>query len=243
MRLRRVFVAAPLHAGEALILPAAAAQHLVRVLRLGEGDEVVLFNDTGREFPSRIASVDRHGLRADVLACRERDLESPLAITLVQGICRGERMDWVVQKATELGASRIIPVLTSRSVVRLRGSRADRRLTHWQAVARSACEQSGRNRVPIIDQPASLETCLAQLPPAGLLLLLAPESRARLADHDQPVSTISLLVGPEGGLSPAEIELASELGFRSVRLGPRILRTETAAVTAIALVQARWGDL
>ncbi|HET7755962.1 MAG TPA: 16S rRNA (uracil(1498)-N(3))-methyltransferase [Steroidobacteraceae bacterium] len=248
MRLTRVYVDAPLASGERIRLEGGAASHVTRVLRLRVGEALVLFNGAGGEF---LGSIDKaHGGEVTVgigeHVAVER--ESPLALTLAQGISRGERMDLVVQKATELGVSHLVPLLTERSVVRLEAQQADRRLNHWRAIAIGACEQSGRNRLPQVSTPLGLRDFLhrpgAPAPgsTAGSRLLLSPEATRRLAELERPAGPVTVLVGPEGGLADTEAEAAVAAGFTPVRVGPRVLRTETAAIAAITLLQREFGD-
>ncbi|MBS0380444.1 MAG: 16S rRNA (uracil(1498)-N(3))-methyltransferase [Proteobacteria bacterium] len=243
MRLSRVYVDAPLGSGARVQLTGSAAGHVVRVLRLRAGDAVTLFNGTGTEFAGRIESA--RGTEVHVLVGEDRQIrrESPLPLTLAQGVSRGERMDMVVQKATELGATDLVPVLTERSVVKLDAAQAARRLTHWRAIAIAACEQSGRNRPPGLTAPQSLKDLLAQAPAEATRLVLTPSSRLRIPDVPPPKHGVWVLIGPEGGLTEEEQERAVAAGFIGVRLGPRILRTETAAFAALTLLQREFGDL
>jgi 16S rRNA (uracil1498-N3)-methyltransferase len=248
MRLTRVFVDAPLAPGALLALPDGPAQHLARVLRAKAGDALVVFNGQGGEFTAEIESLQRNGVtvRVGVHATVER--ESPLETTLLQGIARGEKMDQILQKATELGVTRMVPVLTARSNVRLDADAAARKQRHWQGVVVAACEQCGRNRVPTVLAPVNLAAALTQVA-SSQRLLLAPDAGARplrallkQAPAQAPQS-IALLVGPEGGLDPVEIALAAQAGFAACRLGPRVLRTESAALAALAALQALAGDM
>jgi 16S rRNA (uracil1498-N3)-methyltransferase len=232
--------------GAELDLPDTAGHHATRVLRLGVGDAVVLFDGRGGEHDAAITRVHRNDVTVRVTGFREVDRESPLAVTLVQGISSGDRMDITLRKAVELGVAAIVPVATERSVVKLRDERADRRRQHWQALAIAACEQCGRNTVPAVAEPVDFRTWLAELPKAPgaqSRIALAVGGETRLADVPKPADDVLLLVGPEGGLSPEEAALASTRGFTPVRMGPRILRTETAAVVAMAAMQTLWGDL
>lgn len=243
MRIPRIHVPMELQTGHELTLPEAATNHLVRVLRLREGAALTVFDGRGHEHYASIARL--HGSTVvvqvgDALAPRG---ESPLPITLVQGISRGERMDWTLQKATELGVSRIVPVLTARSVVRLDDRQAAKKQEHWQQVVISACEQSGRTLVPEVAMPLSLRDYLAKLTATASRLLLNPEGADSLAGLSTLAGPVELLIGPEGGLDDDEIRIAQQAGFMSVRLGPRILRTETASVVALSVLQAMWGDL
>ncbi len=240
----RLFVDRPLAAGAEITLGDDAARHVGRVLRCRPGDALTLFDGSGAEFAGSLASVGRRGVVIRLAERRDVSVESSLGITLIQGVARGDRMDTVVQKATELGVRRIVPLLSEFSVVRLDAERAEKRRQHWQRVAASACEQCGRNVLPSIDPPVSLPELLAAAIPANAarLLLLPSAPTALPAAADGP-GAVELLVGPEGGLSDDEIELATSRGYRPVSLGPRILRTETAAIAALTVAQALWGDL
>ena len=245
MRLTRVYVDATLAVGSRVALGEAASSHLTRVLRAGAGDACVLFNGDGRDRDARIVCAGKRAAEVEVLACRELQNESPLRIVLLQALARGEKMDWVVQKATELGVHAIVPVASERSEVRLDGERADRRVAHWRQVAIAACEQSGRALLPRIEAPRALaDAAKRAADPAALCLLLDPESGATPASL-QPAAagTIAIAVGPEGGWSPRDVGVLRDAGFRGLRLGPRVLRTETAGVAAIAALQALHGDL
>ncbi|MCC7258733.1 MAG: 16S rRNA (uracil(1498)-N(3))-methyltransferase [Gammaproteobacteria bacterium] len=242
MPLRRIFSDEPLQGSATVTLHGDAAGHVQRVLRLRRGDAVVLFDGSGSDFEGEITALARDAVTVAVGVGREVVSESPLAITLLQGVCRGTRMDTVVQKATELGVAEIRPVLTSRSVVRLDEARGERRQSHWQRVAVAAAEQSGRSRVPAVAEAAPLEAALAAVTSCPTRLLLDPMGAA-LRDMAIAPGALALLVGPEGGLAPEEVRLAGDCGFRPVRLGPRILRTETAPLAALALLQFLAGDL
>ena len=243
MRLTRSFVDRPLRAGDTLALPAAAAAHLVRVLRLQPGDACVLFNGDGHDYDARLVSVGKREVRAEVVAARRTDNESPLAITLVQGIARGEKMDWILQKATELGVAAIVPVASERSEVRLDGERADKRATHWHEVVVAACGQSGRATVPPVSAPQPLTTAVARLPAGARRLLLDPQAAHGLDAGVAAADGIVLAIGPEGGWSVRDLATLRDHGFAGLRLGPRVLRTETAGLAAIAALQALHGDL
>lgn len=236
----------PLAAGTQADLPERVAHHASRVLRLRRGDGLTLFNGCGGEYAARIVGSERSRVTVEVLEWRASERESPLSITLVQALQTGEKMDLTVQKAVELGVRRIVPVISRRSVVRLADQRAVRRLEHWRGVVVAACEQCGRNQLPELLAPESLENWLARSAEPGVLrLLLAPTGRQSLTSMPTPTADqrIELLVGAEGGLAPEEIEMASLGGFLSVRLGPRILRTETAGLAALTAIQFLWGDL
>lgn len=244
MRVNRAFVDAPLSPGASVELPESAAAHLVRVLRLQPGDACVLFNGDGHDYDARISAAGKRGAQAQVLAARAVGKESPLRITLVQGIARGEKMDWILQKATELGAAGVVPVSSERSEVRLEGERAAKRLAHWRSVVVAACEQSWRARVPQVATVQPLAAALAALPASGARLMLDPDATDTLATLPDPRGEgVVLAIGPEGGWSPRDRGTLAEAGFTGLRLGPRILRTETAGIAAIAALQVRFGDL
>lgn len=243
MRLTRVHVDLPLHTGAELLLPAEAASHLLRVLRLRQGDACVLFNGDGHDYHARLLEGDKRQARVRIDQARPVDNESPLRITLVQALARGEKMDWVLQKATELGVAAFVPVDSERSEVRLDGARAEKRLAHWRSVVTSACEQSGRARVPPVAATAALANALAQLAPGGTRLWLDPFADASLSTLADPeAANVVLAVGPEGGWSARDRAQLQEAGFNGVRAGPRVLRTETAGLAALAALQARFGD-
>lgn len=243
MRLTRVFVEQPLVSGKGVGIPEQAGLHLTRVLRLDAGAPVILFDGSGGEYA---ATLERDGKKvwARVGAFTAGERESPLDITLLQGVARGERMDLIVQKATELGISRIVPVLAERSVVKADAKQRERKREHWQAVAVAACEQCGRNRVPDVSEPRSLGDAIAALPADSARCLLS-------ADGDETLTAfvtrsrgrpLVLLIGPEGGTADNEDRYARANGFIACRLGPRILRTETAGLAALATLQAIAGD-
>jgi len=243
MRLSRVYVEAPLTAGERVELQGNAANHIARVLRLGAGDPLTLFDGRGGEYAARIAELRGAKVAADVSEHRAIERESKLELTLLQGIARGDRMDTIVQKATELGVTRIVPVATERSVVKLARDTAHRKHAHWLAIAIAACEQCGRNRLPQIAQPqAFVDAARANTLPSQLRLMLAPGAHATLLTIASAAASIALLIGPEGGLSALETEIAARAGFMACSVGPRILRTETASLAAIAALQAVAGD-
>ena len=242
MRVTRVFVDAALSAGATVVLPESAATHLVRVLRLQLGDACVLFNGDGNDYDARINSIGKRSVDAAVVGERTVDNESPLRITLVQGIARGEKMDWILQKATELGIHAIVPVGSERSEVKLDAERAGKRLVHWRSVVVSACEQCGRARVPEVAAVQTLQAALSDLPVAPRFLL-DPEATQSIEGIPQPLVSCVLAVGPEGGWSPRDRDVLHQAGFSGLRLGPRILRTETAGIAAIAALQSRFGDL
>lgn len=245
MRLTRLYVAQTLTTGRTLTLAGSAASHLTRVLRARAGEPLILFNGEGGEYAARILGQAGGKVTVEVGVHEASERESPLMLTLAQGVARGERMDLVVQKATELGVARLVPILSERSVVRLTAAQAQRKLEHWRAVAVAACEQSGRNRLPQIAAPQALHEFLAAeraTEAASLRVLLCPDGARQLSELPRS-SSASVLVGPEGGLTAEERERALAAGFLALRLGPRVLRTETAALAAVALVQRELGDL
>ena len=223
-------------------LPPAASHHALRVLRLDVGDAVTLFNGEGGEYAGRIAGTDR-GVRVQLAEWQSVERESPLELVLAQALPAGDKMDWVVQKAVELGVARIQPLLAARSVVRLSGERAVKRVAHWRSVAASACEQCGRNRVPELAPILDLRQWLGRLPPENQLqrMLLAPQGGRR--PRALAGNRFLLLVGPEGGLDMEEAAAARLAGFADLSLGPRILRTETAGPAALAALGACCGDI
>lgn len=255
MRLTRVFIDGALSAGGLVELARETAAHLVKVLRARSGDELVLFNGDGREYSGTIETVRGSRVSASIGAARSSDRESPFQLTLVQCVPRGDRMDFIVQKATELGVARIVPVLSQRSVVRLDAAQAASKQAHWRAVAVSACEQCGRNRLPTLETPQPLLGYLGGLQPrepsGGFLrLVLEPErvghasQAAQSIDVDDPVAAgAQIAIGPEGGFAPEELEAFDLSAFARLGMGPRVLRTETAAIAAIAVLQARFGDM
>lgn len=244
MRTIRVFHSASLKGKDRVTLDAGAAKHLLTVLRLKLGAEVTLFDGSGFEFAGVLDQVDKKQAWVKITRMHGPVVESPLHVTLAQGVSRGERMDYTVQKAVELGVAAIQPVLTERSVVKLDKDGGEKKRLHWQSVAVSACEQSGRVKVPEVRPPVTLPQFLASKPEADLKLLLDPEGGVTAGVLPQPANgKVMLLVGPEGGLSEHEIALAARVGFQGMKLGPRILRTETAALVALSLLQASWGDL
>ena len=221
-------------------MPEALAHHALRVLRLRDGEAVVLFDGAVGEVGARLAMRGK-AVFAQLGEARTVERESPLRIVLVQALASGDKMDWVVQKAVELGAYAIQPVQAERSVLRLAGERADKRVAHWQQVAVAACEQCGRNRIPEIRHLQALAPWLTAHRDA-LNYVLAPGGATGFADEPEPKDGVHVLVGPEGGWSEGEMAAFDAAGCRRVRLGPRVLRTETAGLAAVAALQARWGD-
>jgi 16S rRNA (uracil1498-N3)-methyltransferase len=244
MREPRLFVDAPLAPGKGLPLPQNAARHAVQVLRLKAGDPVTLFNGDGRQYPARLAAAGPHAASVRVETVETPVNESPLRTTLIQSLARGEKMDWIIQKATELGVTRILPIVSERSEVRLDGNRGEKRLDRWRAVAIAACEQCGRNVIPEIGAPESLQACLAAHPPTGAEVrwVLHPGGTAHLRDTVPMATNAMLAVGPEGGFADNDLAMLRQAGFEALALGPRILRTETAGLAALAALQAAHGD-
>lgn len=248
MRLTRAYVDLPLAPGARINLPEDAATHLLRVLRLREGDACVLFNGDGHDYDARIVAADKRGGEVEVLDRRIVDNESPLRITLVQGIARGEKMDLILQKATELGVARIVPVDAERTEVRLEGARLAKRIAHWRGVVASACGQCGRARVPEVADPLDIARIAAAAPESTLRLTLDPVGTQALSTLAAALPAgaapaITLAIGPEGGWSPRDRGHLQVAGYEGLRLGPRILRTETAGLAAVAALQALYGDL
>lgn len=241
MRVSRFYTGQALAEGASISLDGETAHYIARVLRLGPGAALILFNGDGSEYHALLEDVDKKQVRVKLGHAEHPQRESPLRITLGQGISRGERMDFVLQKSVELGVSAITPLWTSRSQVRLSGARLDKRLSHWRGIVRSACEQSGRVVLPDLNNSCTLsdwcreanETCRVVLDPQATLTL------GKLP----PADNVCVLIGPEGGLDAEEIAIAETAGFQRVSLGPRVLRTETAALAILAALQTLWGDL
>lgn len=242
MRIPRIYTDQPLGASRDMTLEGSAANHVARVLRLKPGAALILFDGRGGEYPATLTGADKRSIQVRLDAQLAREVESPLEITLAQGISRGERMDYAIQKAVELGVSHIVPVITERTQVTLKGERLEKKLGHWQGIAISACEQCGRNRVPEVAPPVTLANWLPS-GANGLSLVLDPLATQGLPALARPGGPVNLLIGPEGGLTDAEIAQACAVGFSGVRLGPRILRTETAAMATLSAIQLLWGDL
>jgi len=240
MRIPRFYTGQSLAANQTLLLESSPSHHLLKVLRSRPGDPVILFNGDGREYLASLEGSEGRLARLAVTSTTTPQRESGLRISLGQGISRGERMDMVVQKAVELGVSELTPLWTRRSQVQLTGQRLEKRLSHWQGIMLSACEQSGRVCLPIMHAATGLDDWLIS-PGSGLRLVLEPEAGAVLHDIE-PQNDVLILLGPEGGFEKEEVEHATAAGFRAVRLGPSILRTETAALAALAALQTLWGD-
>ncbi|GAB7128558.1 16S rRNA (uracil(1498)-N(3))-methyltransferase [Silvimonas sp. JCM 19000] len=237
----RFFVDHPLALESAFNLPETVARH-VQVLRMQPGESITLFNGQGGEYSARISLMGKREVGVLVTEHQPIERESAIHSILLQAVSANERMDFTVQKATEVGVTEIWPFYSQYSQQRLSGERAERRLAHWQSIAQAACEQSGRTRVPQIRAVGTLESVLRDLPADLLKLTLAPGAVTRLRDLTTPVTHAAVLVGPEGGLTGAEEMTAQQAGFVGIHLGPRILRTETAGQAVLAVLQSQWGD-
>ncbi|MBM7132146.1 16S rRNA (uracil(1498)-N(3))-methyltransferase [Dyella mobilis] len=243
MRTIRIHIDQPLSPASELALPAQAAEHVARVLRMNAGDLLTVFNGDGYDYTATLLSVGKRDVVVRIDDRERIDNESPLPLTLAQGVARGEKMDLIVQKATELGVARIVPLFTERSEVKLDASRAEKRLQHWRAVAASACEQSGRVCIPQVLPAQPLQDWLKGLPDDGTQrLALLPEGALRARELRFGAAGGTLVVGPEGGLGDRDVAALQGAGFQGLRLGPRILRTETAGLAALAALQALHGD-
>ena len=241
MRLTRIYTTQALRSGASFVLEPEPSRHIARALRMSAGDTLILFDGRGGEYPATIDSIDKKHVSVTTGDHDSVERESPLALHLGIAMSRGDRFDWVVQKATELGVNSITPLETERTGVKLKGERLEKKLGHWRQVAISACEQCGRNCLPHITEVADvqgwLDACDAEL---KLVLHHRADGAAALPTR---VASAALLVGPEGGLSDAEIAAAQAAGCRALAIGPRVLRTETAPLAALALLQGRWGDM
>jgi len=238
----RFYYPAKLAPGAIVTLPETAAIHACRALRLQMSDAAILFNGDGNDYGCELLSIKKNTVTAKVKTLSRVDNESPLKVTLAQAISSGDRMDFTIQKAVEMGVSGIQPIASQRSVVKLSGERADKRREHWQNVVISACEQSGRALVPEVNAPLTLANWLGTVPAFAARIMLSPTAALTLQELPVPQGEICLLIGSEGGLTPEEIDLAGSQNFVPVRLGKRILRTETAALAALAAMQTLWGD-
>lgn len=240
MSLPRIFVDVRLGPGAQFALAPDAAQHVGKALRLKTGDTIVVFDGRGGEYEAVIQRMDKEYVDVKTGAFRDADREAPVSVGLVQGLPEADKMDWIIQKSVELGVAWIQPIVCDRSVVRLSGDRAARREAHWRRVSVAACEQSGRNRVPEVRPTLGFQSWIA-LPSEAARWMLSPGAPA-LAAREAPAEPVEMLVGPEGGLSERERDLAAQKGFEGVGLGPRVLRTETAPLAALATINALWGD-
>ena len=242
MRIPRIFTNSPLAVGSQCQLDDNAANHVGRVLRMQAGQALLLFNGDGHDYHATITEAGKKHVLVAVTEAAENETESPLRVVLAQTLSKGDRMDYAVQKAVEMGVSEIVPLTTERCDVKLKGDREDKRLRHWQQVAISAAEQCGRARVPEIQPVMTVQQWLEHAQACDLRLVLHHRTEQSLNTLEKP-SSIALMIGPEGGLTAEEIALAEDNGFLPVALGPRVLRTETAPVAAIALCQWLWGDI
>lgn len=238
----RIFHPAPIEANQLLTLSESAAGHVARVLRMKPGEMLHLFDGHGGFYEAEVTDVAKRNVQVKTGLRQDTECEPPLQVHIGQGVSRGEKMDFTIQKAVELGVNEITPLLTERCGVKLQSERWVKKHQHWQQVAISACEQCGRNRIPTIHPPKPLSEWL-QEPSDELKLNLHPTANHGINGLEQPDNGIRLVIGPEGGLSDTEISLASQHGFQSILLGPRVLRTETAALTALSALQVRFGDL
>ena len=237
----RFYLADALQPGQNISLPENVIRHL-HVLRVREGEEITLFNGNGHSYPTRLLSLAKRQAVAEVLSEQAADNESPLAISLIQAVSSGERMDFTLQKSVEMGVTEIFPVTSARSIVKLSGERAEKRQERWQEIVIAACEQCGRNRIPTVHPLLPLPQRLQQLPQSDVHLLMGLHHPTSLKAIQPAPQRITLMIGPEGGWSPEEEAAAFQTGFQSILLGKRVLRTETAALAAIAAMQTLWGD-
>lgn len=245
MRKSRIYIDQRLQTDSDLALAEAASHHVARVLRLRSGHPLILFNGLGGEYDAEIISINKRSVAVRIRKFREVDNESPLAITLIQGISRGQKMDFTLQKAVELGVNRIVPIFTEHGNVRLDESRLRKKTEHWQAIIIGACEQCGRNKIPELVIPVTFDAWLETGEVSdnrSTRIVLHPDADKSLSDLAKPTSEIVLLAGPEGGLSENEIKKACAADFERIMMGSRILRTETAALVAISACQTLWGD-
>lgn len=242
MRIPRIYQPFPLEEGSIITLTPEAVHHLIHVLRLSVHDPLTIFNGQGGEFSAEISKIEKKKLFAIIKKFQNIERESPLKIHLGQGISRGEKMDFSIQKSVELGITRITPIITERCSIKLSDERWQKRMERWKNIIINACEQCGRNTIPTIEPITTLSDWFKQTQ-ATLKLLLSPQSEKTLDQLTKPTGEIALLIGPEGGLSEKENQQAQDCGFQELRIGNRILRTETATLTAISILQSRWGDL
>lgn len=242
MSIARVYQPTCLAVDAHITLDTAASHHLSRVLRAELGDRITLFNGHGGEYQASIIAINKKNVEVKVQAFNAREVESPIHITLAQGIARGEKMDFIIQKAVELGVNEIVPLITERCNVRINDERLQKKLEHWQAVIINACEQSGRNKVPKLSVPVTMEAWLEKKT-VDICFVLSPHVDSKLSQHTiHQGSRMGVIIGPEGGLSDAEIQNAIHCGAWPLNMGPRVLRTETAPLAAIAMLQTRYGD-
>lgn len=242
MSIARIFQDVAINLGDVINLDDRASHYLARVLRAAIHDELTLFNGRGGEYQAIIIQITKKSVQVKINAFSPRASESPIALHLAQGIAKGEKMDFIVQKAVELGVKQITPLITERCNVRLDSEREEKRVQHWQGVVTSACEQSGRNTLPQLMQPIDFKSWLANVK-TDLGFVLSPHVSEKLPKTNLPTNTsVTLLIGPEGGLSQAEVDAAIQHGFKPLNLGPRVLRTETATIAALSTLQYAYGD-
>lgn len=239
----RIYQAISLNIDAVVQLDKNASHHLMHVLRAKNGDPIILFNGQGGEYDSQIIKIDKKAVEVKVKKMISREVESPIDIYLAQGIARGEKMDFIIQKAVELGVRKIFPLITERCNVRLSGEREEKRLKHWQSVIISACEQSGRTIIPDIFAPQTLNKWLLHIQP-HVGFVLSPHVQNKLPETSIAAgSSIALIIGPEGGLTDNEMDCAMQKNFLPLNLGPRVLRTETATIAALSVLQLKYGDV
>ncbi|WP_372809778.1 16S rRNA (uracil(1498)-N(3))-methyltransferase [Litorivivens sp.] len=241
MRIPRIYTDQALNPDTEITLEESSSRHLCAVLRLQAGDALTLFNGDGCSYQASIRQPDKKKASVAIGECSTQDPRSPLSIHLGIALSKGDRFEWVLQKATELGAARITPLYTQRVDVKLNRERTEKKQRHWQQIIASACEQCGRNSLPYLDSPAQLPDWLNNVQ-ADQKWVLSPAHHDDFNTASTPASA-ALLIGPEGGLDDSEVELALRSGFKALQLGPRVLRTETAPIAAISILQYRWGDL
>ena len=240
MRISRIYTEQALNQESQIKLDGQQAHYLSKVLRLKANAELILFNGDGHEYKSLITKIDKHSITLEIQSASLANSESPLHSILGLGLSRGERMDIAIQKSTELGVTEIVPLFTEFSEVRLQGDRLQKKLMHWQQIAISACEQSGRNQPPKVHSPLTFSNWCSALD-CELKIIFEPGTDQRLP-REEKITQVALLVGPEGGFSKQELDIAANNGFKAVGLGPRILRTETAPIAALTSLQLLWGD-
>lgn len=245
MRHLRFYVPLSLNVGDILQIPEEKARHLTQVLRLSLGAEFVLFNGDGHEYATRLTEVKKRQLTAEILASERINKESTVQIHLLQGLSLGDRMDTTIQKCVELGVNSISPLRTSRSNLKLDEKRLEKKHEHWFKIVQSACEQSGRNTLPQLQKTTQFESAVRHYAAntSMLKLILDPLAKTKITQLTTSATKVSLLVGPEGGFTDEELQLAQQCDFLPLSLGPRILRTETAGMVAIAGIQIKWGDI
>ena len=242
MRISRILTEQTLSPGREIVLNEAETRYTSQVLRLRSGQPLILFDGSGVDYEAELTRCDRRTCIVRVIRELSREQPSRLRLHLGIGISRGERMDFAIQKSVELGVTAITPLFTERGTVRLKAERLEKRLGHWRGVVRSACEQSGRNRLPVLHQATAFDDAISDVSD-GTKLLMDPTATARIGDLEPAGPSVCILCGPEGGLSEREISTAAERGYRRIGFGPRVLRTETAGPALISALQTLWGDM